>query len=200
MLREAYLAASTLHCTVTRKWISTKGEGKRMQTATQACTSRASARPGRRFRLIFSRLERSICGSFLRRTRGAASGLTAEAEGIFLDYSKNRVTRRDAEAAAAAGGGVGAAGEDRRDVPRARRSTSRRIARCCMWRCGRRRARRSWWMARMWCRRCMRCWIRWRALPIACAAGTWKGHTGKRIQQRDQHRDRRLGPGAGDGV
>ncbi len=30
--------------------------------------------------------------------------------------------------------------------------------------------------------------------------GQWRGHTGQADPQRDQHRDRRLGPGAGDGV
>ncbi len=31
-------------------------------------------------------------------------------------------------------------------------------------------------------------------------SGAWKGHTGKRIRNVDQHRHRRLRPGAGDGL
>ena len=31
-------------------------------------------------------------------------------------------------------------------------------------------------------------------------SGEWKGHTGKPIRERRQHRHRRLGPRAGDGL
>ena len=39
-----------------------------------------------------------------------------------------------------------------------------------------------------------------RRSPTACAAASGMGHTGKRITQRRQHRHRRLGPRAGDGL
>ena len=44
--------------------------------------------------------------------------LTAEAAGIYLDYSKNRITDETVRAAGPAGRGVGVARASGRDVPR----------------------------------------------------------------------------------
>ena len=62
------------------------------------------------------------------------------------------------------------------------------------------RRRRSSSTARTWCRRSTPCSTGWRASPIACAAGAWTGHTGKRDPQRRQHRHRRLRSRPGDGL
>ena len=64
----------------------------------------------------------------------------------------------------------------------ATRSTSPRIAPCCMSRCARRGARRSSSTARTSCPRCTRCSIAWRTFPTRVRDGAWKGHTGKRIR------------------
>ena len=84
----------------------------------------------------------------------------------------------------------------RRDVPRRARSTSPRTAPCCTSRCARRAARRSSSTATTSCPTCTRCSTGWPRSPTACAAATWKGHTGKRDPQRRQHRHRRLRPRA----
>ena len=90
--------------------------------------------------------------------------------------------RRDAAAAAAARRGVGPARAHRRHVPRRQdqrhrepRRAARRAARAA-------RASRSSSTARTSCPRCTPCSTRWPTSPIASAAATWKGHTGKRIR------------------
>ena len=49
-------------------------------------------RPGTRSKPTTRRSETYTCATCLPRTPGAASGSTAEAAGIYLDYSKNRIT------------------------------------------------------------------------------------------------------------
>ncbi len=69
---------------------------------------------------------------------------TLEALGIYLDYSKNRFTRRDARIADPACRAVGPAPSASAPCSAARRSTSPSAGPCCTWRCGRRGASRSW--------------------------------------------------------
>ena len=104
------------------------------------------------------------------------------AAGVYLDYSKNRVTDETLRAAGAAGRGGGPAGADRRHVRRGEdqrhrepRGAARGAARAA-------RARPSAWTARTWCPRCTRCSTGWRRSATASAAATWKGHTGKPIR------------------
>src|SRR5579884_362921 len=84
--------------------------------------------------------------------------MAVEAVGIYLDYSKNRITdetlRLLLQLAEAAG------------------LRQRINAMFCMLLCARRRGRSSWWTARMWCQRCMPSWTRWRISPTACAAAS----------------------------
>ena len=52
----------------------------------------------------------------------------------------------------------------------------------------------------MWCRRSTPCSTRWQHFSNRVRSGAWKGHTGKRIRERRQHRHRRLRPRTGDGL
>ena len=70
-------------------------------------------------------------------TRSAASGSTAEAAGIYLDYSKNRVTDETLRLLAAAGRGVRPARAASTPCSAARRSTSPRTAPSCTSPCAR---------------------------------------------------------------
>ena len=67
---------------------------------------------------------------------GRGERLTAEGAGLFLDYSKNRVDRRDAAAARRARRRVRARRAPRGDVHAASTSTSPRTGRCSTSRCG----------------------------------------------------------------
>ena len=105
-----------------------------------------------------------------------------EAAGLYLDYSKNRVTDETMRCSCDWRRKSGSARADRRDVPRREDQRHRDSAPCCTWRCARReaidRGRRRERRARGACR----------AGPdgglfaAACASGAWKGHTGKRIR------------------
>ena len=113
-------------------------------------------------------------------TRGER--LTAEARGHLPRLLEEPRHRRDAAAAAAAGRGIRLARRASTPCSAATRSTSPRTARCCTWRCARRGARPSSSTARTSCPTSTPCSTRWRRSPTACAAATWKGHTGKRIR------------------
>ena len=65
--------------------------------------------------------------------------MTAEAAGVYLDYSKNRVNAETLKLLSRACPASRAARPDRRDVSAATRSMSRKIVPCCTWRCGRRK-------------------------------------------------------------
>ena len=70
----------------------------------------------------------------------------------------------------------------RRDVPRRRRSTSPRTARCCTSRCGRPRERGIVVDGERRARGARGARRKMAASPSACAAATGHGHTGKRIR------------------
>ena len=108
--------------------------------------------------------------------------LVAEGAGLVLDYSKNRVDRRDAAAAVRSSPRTPAWRRGSTRCSAARRSTSPRSARCCTSRCGRPGASRSWSTARTWCRACTPCSTRWPTSPTACAAGRGRATPGKRIR------------------
>ncbi len=108
--------------------------------------------------------------------------LTAEAAGLYLDYSKNRITDETLELLAATRRGIRFAGAHRRHVPWRENQPSPKTAPFCTWPCARRKDHRWLSTARMSCRRSMPCSTRWRISPTACAAAQWKGHTGKRIR------------------
>ena len=107
--------------------------------------------------------------------------MTLEAAGLYLDYSKNRVTdetlRLLLELAEQSGlreridamfrGDKINVTEDRAVLHVGAARAARRA--------------RSWSTARTSCPTCTRCSTRWPTSPTACAAAQWRGHTGKRI-------------------
>ena len=103
------------------------------------------------------------------RDPGRGERLTLEAAGLYLDYSKNRITDETLTLLVRLAEDCGLrAGSTR--MFSGERSTSRSSAPCCTSRCARRAARRSWSTARTSCPGCMPCSTGWRTLPIACAA------------------------------
>ena len=88
--------------------------------------------------------------------------LTAEAAGLYLDYSKNRITDETLRAARRVSPRSPACATASTPCSAARRSTSPRTAPCCTSRCARRAARRSSSTARTSCRRSTRCSTGWR--------------------------------------
>ena len=132
-------------------------------------------------------------------TRGER--LTAEAAGLYLDYSKNRVTDETLRLLLALAERVRACASASRRCSAATRSTSTedravlhvalRMPRGDVARRRRRRRRR---------RTSTRCSTGWPRSPTRVRSGAWTGHTGKRDPQRRQHRHRRLRPRAGHGV
>ena len=113
---------------------------------------------------------------------GRGERFTAETDGIFLDYSKNRVTEETLKLLIAARRGVRPARARSKRCSAATRSTSRRTAPCCMSRCAHRRTSRSSSMAKTWCRTSTPCSTRWPHFADRVRSGAWKGHTGKRIR------------------
>ena len=107
---------------------------------------------------------------------------TAEAAGLFLDYSKNRITDKTLKLLAATGQGIQFARAGWTPCSAARKSTSRKTAPSCTWPCARRRTPPSWWTAKTWCPKSMPCSIGWRTFSNRVRSGEWKGHTGKRIR------------------
>ena len=96
--------------------------------------------------------------------------LTVEAAGLYLDYSKNRVTDETLRCCCELAEECGLPRAHRGDVPRRARSTPPKIARCCTSRCARRAASTSSSTATTSCRTCTRCSIAWRPSPSECAA------------------------------
>ena len=114
---------------------------------------------------------------------GRGERLTAEAAGLFLDYSKNRVTDETLKLLVQLAEESGLREPDRRDVPRRedqRHRAPRRPARGAARPEGRSRSSST---ARTWCPRSTPCSTRW---PTSAEqdprAASWKGHTGKRIR------------------
>ena len=108
--------------------------------------------------------------------------LTAEAAGVFLDYSKNRITDETLQAPRAAGRGMPACASASTPCSAATRSTSRKTAPSCTSPCARRGPPPSSSTARTSCPRCTPCSTRWPTSANRVRSGDWKGHTGKRIR------------------
>ena len=78
----------------------------------------ATARPGKHWKLTTRRCATCISASLFADDPGRGERFTAEAAGLFLDYSKNRITEETHRPSAAARRGIGPARPDRRDVSR----------------------------------------------------------------------------------
>ena len=122
------------------------------------------------------------CASCSPRTRRAASGSTAEAAGLYLDYSKNRITDETVRLLIELAERVRAAGAASTRCFAASTSTSPRTARCCTSRCACRASARWWSTASTSSRRSTRCSTGWRAFAERVRCGAWTGHTGKPIR------------------
>ena len=105
--------------------------------------------------------------------RGAR--LTVEAAGIYLDYSKNRITDETIQLLLQLAEECQPARADRRDVPGRKDQHHRRPGGLARGPAGAARRSRSSWTARTSSRKCMTFWTRWRSLPTACAAGRGRG-------------------------
>ena len=125
--------------------------------------------------------------------------MTAEAAGLYLDYSKNRITD-ETSSCCSTGGGVAACASASTRCSAATRSTSRRTAPSCTWRCARRAAHRSSWTARTSCPRSTRCSTGWPTSAEPRAERRVEGPHRQAHPQRRQHRHRRLRPRPGDGL
>ena len=109
--------------------------------------------------------------------------LAAEAAGLYLDYSKNRVTDETLRLLVAARRGARRARAHRGDVPRRARSTSPRTARCCTSRCARPRSARIDRRRRRRRRRGPRaCSTGWPTSPSASARASGRATPASRIR------------------
>ena len=126
--------------------------------------------------------------------------LAVEAAGIYLDYSKNRITDETLRLLLQLAEESGLRERDRRDVPRRRRSTSRRTAPCCTSRCARRAAPRSCVDGAERRARGPRRARQDGGLRRSRAQRRLEGPHRQAHPQRRQHRHRRLRPRAGDGL
>ena len=132
-------------------------------------------------------------------TRGER--LTLEAAGIYLDYSKNRITDETLRLLLRAGRASRACASASTRCSAARRSTSPRTAPCCTWRCARRAAqsivRRR---RRTSCPQVHAVLDRMAAFAERVRSGDVDGPHRQAHPQRRQHRHRRLRPRPGDGL
>ena len=134
------------------------------------------------------------------RDPGRGDRLNVEAAGVYLDYSKNRITDETLPLLVRLAEESGLREPHRRDVPRRAdqrhresRRAARRAARAArVVAAGRRRRCRG--------RRCTRCSTAWPTSSNRVRSGAWSGHTGQADPQHRQHRHRRVRPGAGHGV
>src|SRR5262245_44479501 len=94
--------------------------------------------------------------------------MTAEAAGVFLDYSKNRIDDETLRLLIALAEQSGLRERSTR-CSEVRKSTSLKTGQSSTWRCARRKGRPSWSMARMSCLRSMPCSTRWPPSPTASA-------------------------------
>ena len=108
--------------------------------------------------------------------------LTAEAAGVFLDYSKNRVTDEtlDLLLRLAEESGLRARIDAMFRGEKINITENRAVLHVAL------RAPRGHvdhaWTARTWCPRSTRCSTRWPGSADRVRSGAWKGHTGKRIR------------------
>ena len=122
-----------------------------------------------------------LAGQHLRELFAADPGrgerLTAEAAGLYLDYSKNRVTDETMRLLIELAAESGVA--ERRDAcSAASTSTCPRTGPCCTWRCGCRGPHRWSWTAPTWCAQVHEVLDRMADFSNRVRSGEWKGHTG----------------------
>ena len=125
--------------------------------------------------------------------------LTVEAAGLFFDYSKNRITDETIKLLLEL---ARQAGLQSRSTPcsAATRSTSPRSARCCTWLCARRKGASIFVDGQDVVPEVHEVLDRMAAFSESRAQRRVEGPHRQAHSQRDQHRHRRLGPGAGDGL
>ena len=108
--------------------------------------------------------------------------MTVEAVGLYLDYSKHRVTDETIGLLLRLADERGLALADRRDVLGRAHQRDRGRARCCTWRSGRPARSRSSSTARTSSRASTRCSTAWSAFADRVRSGEWTGHTGRPIR------------------
>ena len=113
-------------------------------------------------------------------TRGER--LTAEAVGLYFDYSKHRITDETHPPARAARRGMRPARPHRRHVPRRQDQPAPRIAPCCTWRCGRPEGQSIVVDGEDVVPQVHEVLDRMADFADRVRSGAWKGHTGKRIR------------------
>ena len=105
-----------------------------------------------------------------------------EGAGLYLDYSKHRISEETMRLLLALAEESGLARADRSDVLAARKSTSPRIARSCTWRCAPRAAPSIMVDGENVVPKVHEVLDRMAAFARRVRDGQWKGHTGKRIR------------------
>ena len=113
-------------------------------------------------------------------TRGER--LRLEVDGLYVDYSKNRITDETLPLLHRAGRAGRPARPHRRDVRRARRSTSPRSVPCCTSRCAPRKASASRSTAWTSSPRSTPSCDKMADFADRVRSGAWTGHTGKRMR------------------
>ena len=113
--------------------------------------------------------------------QGRGERLTAEGAGLFLDYSKNRITDKTLELLVQLADQAGLEAHPMRCSP-VSGSTSPRTGRCCTWRCGCRAASRLIVDGVDVVAAVHEVLERMRAFADRIRSGEWKGHTGKPIR------------------
>ena len=145
-------------------------------------TTCATARPGRPWKLTIRRCATCICASLFADDPGRGERLTAEAAGLFLDYSKNRVTDETLGLLLQLAEESGLESSHRRHVSRREDQRHRGPRRPARGPARSRRGSRSSSTAKTSCPRSTPCSTGWRTSPARSASGAWKGHTGKPIK------------------
>ena len=185
------------------------------QDARRERPARAAARPGRTSGMTLPLRERPAWGALERHfaavrdlhlrdlfaadpERGVR--LAAEGAGLYLDYSKNRVTDETLRLLLELAARVGPARSARRRCSAATGSTRPRTGRSSTSPFECREGPRSSSTAATSSPTSTRCSTGWRPSPTAIRSGAWTGHTGQADPERRQHRDRRLRPRPGDGL
>ena len=110
-----------------------------------------------------------------------ANASTAEGAGLYLDYSKNRITDETVRLLLQLARERGVA--ERRDAmfrgEKINITEQRAVLHVAL---RAPKVRASWSMATTSCRKCTRCWTRWLTFAERVRSGAWLGHTGKRIR------------------
>ncbi len=131
-------------------------------------------------------------------TRGER--LTAEGVGLYLDFSKNRITDETLALLLALAEQAETRGAQRRRCSPVSASTSRRTARCCTSRCACPAPPRSCSMGWTSWVRFTRCSTAWPRFSRPGSLGRVDRPHRQAHHERRQHRHRRLRPRPGDGV